>query len=489
MDAGQPEGGQLRDTAGEAQYGRLPVHSGRTSAPGMTETGNRSEDRNENREAPAAWRAARGAGEFCAYLCLRFWKDRNFSAAASLSYTTLLAVVPLAAIGFSILAAFPVFDRIRSDLLSFILKIFLPQNVDAVRGQFDLFLRNTRELTAVGTVALAVTAVILLDTVDTWFNRIWRQPEVRPLVQRVTMYWAVLTVTPLLAGGSIALSTYLFAQANLGFAEGTWAHNTAFGLLPPLLLFGSFAVAYMVIPYRKVRLGYAALGAIVALLLYDGLKWGFTLYFRAFPSYETLYGALSYIPLLLIWMYLVWCAVLFGAQTAAALPEWLALQRHGPPGEGRTTRRLAQAMVILHGLYRAGDSGRPVDTETLLDPLPDSAELLEPLLEQLEALHYIARSNEDSWILSRDPAALTVYEIARDLGITIRTGLGGLEEAAGWTDRLDILIARSETAQQAALGVSLRELFGGELFGGDGEERGMAGAEGAGKSGKTGKTA
>ena len=321
----------------------------------MTEAKSRIDDR----EKPAAWRTARAAGDFCIYLGLRFWKDHNFSAAASLSYTTLLAVVPLAAIGFSILAAFPVFDRIRTDLLSFILEIFLPQNVEAVRGQFDLFLRNTRELTAVGTVALAVTAVILLDTVDTWFNRIWRQPEVRPLVQRMTMYWAVLTVTPLLAGGSIAISTYLFAQANLGVVEGSWVQNTAVRWLPPLLLFVSFAVAYMVIPYRKVRLGYAALGAVVALLLYDGLKWGFSLYFRAFPSYETLYGALSYIPLLLIWMYLVWCAVLFGAQTAAALPEWLALQRHGAPGESRATRRLGQAMVILHGLYRAGETGRP----------------------------------------------------------------------------------------------------------------------------------
>ncbi len=429
---------------------------GETERAGMSGADTRSDDG----ERPAAWRFVRGAAGFCRYLGLRFWKDRNFSAAASLSYTTLLAVVPLAAIGFSILAAFPVFDRIRTDLLSFILKIFLPSNVEAVRDQFDLFLRNTRELTALGTVALAVTAVILLDTVDSWFNLIWRQPEVRPLVQRMTMYWAILTLTPLLAGGSIAISTYLFAQANLGVAEGSWVQNNAVRWLPPALLFASFAVAYMVIPYRRVRTGYAVLGAAVALLLYDGLKWAFTLYFRAFPSYETLYGALSYIPLLLVWMYLVWCAVLFGAQTAAALPEWLALQRHRPAGEARTTRRLAQTLSILHSLYRAGRTGRPVATETLLAPLPESAELLEPLLEQLEALHYIARAGEDAWLLSRDPAALNVYEIARDLGITIRPGLGELDDTGDWPDRLDALIGESETAQQAVLGISLRDLFG-----------------------------
>lgn len=406
------------------------------------------------------WRFLRAVGEFCAYLGLRFWRDRNFSAASSLSYTTLLAVVPLAAIGFAILSAFPVFDQIRGDLQAFVLKIFLPQNVDAVREQFDLFLKNTRELTAAGTVALAVTAVILLDTVDTWFNVIWRQPEVRPLVQRLTMYWAILTVTPLLAGSSIAVSTLLFAKANIiGAVQGSWIDIDAVRWLPTLLLFAAFTVSYMVIPYRKVRLGYAALGAAVAALLYDGLKWGFTQYFRAFPSYETLYGALSVVPLLLVWMYLVWCAILFGAQTAAALPEWLAVRRHGPITDTRTTRRLAQALVMLQGLFQAGRSGRPVETETLMEPLADSADTLEPMLETLEAEHYIARSNEDAWVLSRDPATITLYDLARDLGVTINQGLGDLRHLGPWTARLDARIARTEIAQQEAMNISLRDLF------------------------------
>lgn len=409
----------------------------------------------------AVVRLAQYTGQFIAYLGLRFWNDRNFSAASSLSYTTLLAVVPLAAIGFAILSAFPVFDQIRGDLQAFFLKIFLPQNVDTVREQFDLFLRNTRELTALGTVALAVTAVILLDTVDTWFNAIWRQPEVRPLVQRMTMYWAILTVTPLLAGGSIALSTYLFAKTNIGAVEDTWLENTLVRWLPSLLLLTSFTLSYLVIPYRKVRIGYAVLGAAVAALMYDALKWGFTLYFKAFPSYQTLYGALSVIPLLLVWMYLVWCAILFGAQIAAALPEWIALRRHGLLTDTRTTRRLAQALVILHGLYKAGETGRPVDTETLLEPFSDSADVLEPMLESLENLHYIARSNEDAWVLSRDSSKITVFDIARDLGVTITPGFGDLHREGAWVKRLERCVADAENSQQKSLDISLQELFGG----------------------------
>lgn len=405
------------------------------------------------------WALIRSAGEFCVYLGLRFYRDRNFSAASSLSYTTLLAVVPLAAIGFAILSAFPVFDQIRGDLQTFFLKLFLPQNVDAVRAQFDLFLKNTRELTAVGTIALAVTAVILLDTVDTWFNLIWRQPEVRPLVQRMTMFWAILTLAPLLVGSSIAVSTLLFAESNFGLVQWSWIESSAVRWLPTLLLFAAFTISYMLIPYRKVRIVYAALGAGVAALLYDGLKWGFTLYFRTFPSYETLYGALSVVPLLLIWMYLVWCAILFGAQTAAALPEWLALRRHGPTTDTKTTRRLIQALVMLHGLFEGSKSGRPVDTETLMEPLSDSADVLEPMLEVLEAEHYIARSNEDSWVLSRDPDEITLFDLARDLGVTISPGLGDLRRQGNWVDRLEDRIAATEAAQSNAMGLSLRELF------------------------------
>ena len=447
-------GGQLRDKPARARYGRriwqimIPI-----------------ERMADQRETPSTslprdlWDALRGTGEFCLYLALRFYRDRNFTAASSLSYTTLLAVVPLAAIGFGMLAAFSVFDEIREDLLTFVLKTFLPQNVDAVRAQFDLFLKNTRELTALGTVALAVTAVILLDTVDTWFNNIWRQPEVRPLVPRMLMYWAILTATPFLAGGSVALSTLIFAKTNLGAVQGSWIESSAVRLLPTILLFAAFAVSYMVIPYRKVRLVYAGMGAVVAALLYELLKWGFTLYFRAFPSYQTLYGALSVVPLLLVWMYLVWCAILFGAQTAAALPEWLALRRHGLTTDTRTTRRLAQALVMLQGLFKAGETGRPVDTETLMAPLSDSADTLEPMLEKLEADHYIARSNEDAWVLSRDPATITLYDLARDLGVTINQGLGDLRHLGPWIARLDDRIARTETAQQEAMNISLRDLF------------------------------
>ncbi len=404
--------------------------------------------------------AAVAFASFVWYLAVRFWNDKCFSASASLSYTTLLSLIPLVAIGFAILTAFPVFDQIRADIQTFVLSNFLPQNVEVIREQFDRFLRNTRELTALGTVALAVTAVILLDTVDTYFNRIWREAEVRPLLQRILMYWTVLTLTPLLVGGSVALSTYLFAKtgkASLG-ADAA-AASGLFGWLPTLLLLGAITLSYVVIPYRRIRIGHALLGAVVAALLYDVLKWGFALYFTLFPSYQTLYGAVAVIPLLLVWLYLVWCAVLLGAEIAAALPEWLALRRLGRRTDARPTVRLTAALSLLHGLYLGSKSGQPVETEALTAGMSEEAGSPERVLETLHQAQMIARSQEDSWVLSRDPSDLTVDEVAGAFGIKLEPGLGDPAHIAPWLARLDRLLVASEREMRATLGVSLRELF------------------------------
>jgi membrane protein len=397
---------------------------------------------------------------FVRYLAVRFWNDKCFSASASLSYTTLLSLVPLAAIGFAILTAFPVFDQIRADIQTFVLSNFLPQNVEAIREQFDRFLRNTRELTALGTVALAVTAVILLDTVDTYYNRIWRESEVRPLLQRILMYWTILTLTPLLVGGSVALSTLLFTRAELAtIGAGSGVTRVLLGWLPTLLLLGAVALSYFVIPYRRIVLGHALLGAVVAALLYDVLKWGFTLYFRLFPSYQALYGAVAVIPLLLVWLYLVWCAVLLGAEIAAALPEWLLTRRLGQRSHARPTVHLTAALSLLHGLYLGSKDGLPIETEALTANISEEAGSAERVLETLHQAHMIARSNEDSWVLSRDPSDLTVDEVAHALGIKLEPGLGDAAQIPAWLARLDRLIGEADAEMRATLGLSLRALF------------------------------
>jgi membrane protein len=150
-----------------------------------------------------------GVGAFTGYVSRRFWNDHAFSKAAALGYELLFGLVPVIAIGLAVLAAFPVFDQVRIDLQDYIAKSFLPEHGEEVKTLFQRFVDNTRELTLFSIVALIVTAILLFDTVDGVFSHIWRQTVPRPLLTRVAMFWAIMTLLPLLIAGSIALSTFL----------------------------------------------------------------------------------------------------------------------------------------------------------------------------------------------------------------------------------------------------------------------------------------
>jgi len=392
---------------------------------------------------------------FVVYAALRFWHDRCFGAASSLSYTSLLAVVPVVAIGFAILAAFPVFDKIRADLLQFMLSNFLPSNVEAVRSFLDTFLKNTRELTAVGIVALAVTAIILLDTIDTVFNLIWRQKQARPLHQRLIMYWAILTVTPLLLGGSLAVTTIVIAKTRLA-ADGGFV---SFWLqaLPVIFLFAAIALSYLIVPYRRVRIWHAAVGAAVVVAAFQTLRWGFQLYFRMFPSYETLYGALALIPLSLVWMYLVWCIVLLGAQISASIPEWTArrLMGQAPP----PMVRLARALEVLERVLAAHRAGTEVRDEDLAGRLATAAESAGPVVGALEAAGLIVRTEKDAWLLGRDLSQVTLDDLFRVLEMKIEHNLPPDALEAGWSGALEKLLARYEAAGSEVLSADLETLL------------------------------
>ena len=396
------------------------------------------------------------------FVAKRYWHDHCFQSAAAMSYNFLFAAIPMIAVGLAILAAFPVFDQIRLGFQDFIVQYLLPQAGEDFRIALDEFLKNTRNLTAFGIVALAITAIILLDTIETVFNRIWRQSQVRPLVARITMYWAILTLAPLLVGGSVAFSAIVFRQDGLADLSGLVAWVV--WLAPFGLMMIAFMISYLIIPYRRVHWRGALVGAAIAALLFQLLRWGFALYVEAFPSYKTLYGTLSIIPIFLLWVYLVWCIVLFGAEIVAAFPEWRRRPGAGTAKGSQPARRLIAALLMLERLYVARGTGKPVKPETLADiaaeALADSDRgAVQTILDRLADDRIIGRAEPSGWYLARDAKSVKLSALLRDLDLGLDAGEDLAFIRTQWRPRLAGVLAGAGAAERAALDVDLEALF------------------------------
>lgn len=403
------------------------------------------------------WKRTKLTAHYVGHSMARFWNDRCFSAAAGLSYSMLLAMVPLLAIGFAILAAFPVFQDIVEGLKNYVTSEFVPKSIN-LRKWIDGFLANTQSVTALGIIGLVVTTIIVLDSIETKFNQIFRRKEIRPFGQRMMMFWAIVTLTPVLVGGSIALSEFVFAKTALKDDQSVrQVFSLGRDVAPYLLLVAAFTLAYIIIPYRRVAVVHALLGGIVAAAMFTVLRWGFTVYFENFPAYKTIYGALSLLPLFLIWMYLVWCAVLLGAEMVAALPEWLARRRMF--GGSKPTRRLLTALSVLYQLYLGLKSGRPVRQTDLSRQIAIEPSEFRPLLDELRDANFITAGDDSTWMMAQDPRQISLFDLYLALNLHLAPDFDDQSSGMPWIGKFRGILRAEEDATQGALGLTLDDLF------------------------------
>ena len=348
------------------------------------------------------------------YLFKRAREDQLAQVAGSLTFTTLLSLVPFLTIALGIFAAFPMFDEMRDALEEFLLDNVLPEQAsDAVMTHVGAFAQKATGLTMAGVFALGVTAILLLQTIDRALNAIWRVPRPRPLAQRVLVYWTVVTLGPVLIGGGLVL-TSLAVSLSLGFLPGSqWFAQLLLGVVPLLLTALAFAILYVAVPNRDVQWRHAAIGGVAAALGFEAMKNLFGLYVASFPSYQLIYGAFAAIPIFLLWIYMSWLVTLGGGLIAATWPL-VGYER----AETRKWPGLAfsEAMRILYLLHQSRASGgampRRIRSE-LRTGFSDS----ETLLERLREAGWIARvegvDGQPRWALLADPDALRVAEVFR----------------------------------------------------------------------------
>lgn len=396
-----------------------------------------------DRARDMAERAKGAAFSFLPYVWRRFQADGCTGVAAGLSYTSLLAVVPLLAIGLAMFAAFPAFAELRDDLIIVLAQNLAPDLANVVNEYLGTFIKNAGGTSVIGVVGIGVTAILLVNTIQTAFDKIWGVTNPGHKLKRLPVYWAIITLGPLLFGASLSISTYVFSLASMGEFYGLSAGlKILTAILPFLLEVAGFTLFYRMIPTRPVRLSDAGMGAILAAALFEFLKRGFGLYLQYFGSYQLVYGALATVPIFLIWTYLIWVTVLIGAEIAAALPEW----RSGRRQVGESLRRgdlLSLSLGTFAELYKAQSHGAGIRTEQLVHRLAADPGRLVWLLEALKSHRLIARADNGRWMLARDLNTFTIHDVCHHLGIALGETV---EEVVPLVDPLMRRIAETEKA-------------------------------------------
>ena len=257
------------------------------------------------------------------YLLRRFHEDRILYYSGYLSYVTLLSMVPLLAVIFSLLSIFPFFEKLKEEVEEFVFRNFVPELGDVLQEQILSFVDNATRMTPFGLIVLLVVALLLLSSIDHTLNQIWRVGKNRGIILSYSIYIVVLISSPVLLGTGLAANSYLVSLG--GIEEGS-DFSTIKLILSSMHFLGSFLfflLLYIVVPHTKVHFWSAVFGALIATLLFELSKSVFALYFIHFPVYQAIYGALAVIPLLFVWVFISWVVVLVGAQISASLDGFL----------------------------------------------------------------------------------------------------------------------------------------------------------------------
>lgn len=350
--------------------------------------------------------------EYLLLLHRRLQEDRCFQAAGSLTFTTLLALVPLITIGVTVFSAFPAFGGFSSAIRQFAEGNLMPSfSGKVVTVYMQQFADNAGKLTAWGLVVLGASAVMTMLTIDGIFNTIWRVRHPRPLVNRILIYWAVLTIGPLLIGGSLSVTSWLLTRS-MGLVGTTEATNLLLLKFVPLLLASAaMAFLYQTMPNRRVAFRDALVGGALAGVAFEAMKAAFGMYIRTVPTYKLVYGAFASLPIFLLWIYISWLVILIGAQVTAALPY---LRTGGVRLNVRPGEQFLEAVRLLQQLYQAHRAGKVLKIEQLRVSLRVPFEDCERLLDQLAAAGWAAPTRGSGWVLARDASEIKLADVYQE---------------------------------------------------------------------------
>ena len=350
----------------------------------------------------------------------RFREDRLSLTASSLTFTTSLALVPFFTVALAIFTAFPMFYQLQGALQGWLVRSLIPDNIARqVMGYLTQFSSQANKLGVLGLVFVVVTALALILTIDRTLNNIWRVKKARSLTQRIFIYWAAITLGPLLLAASVALTSYALTASRglVGALPGTL--NVLIDTVQFVLVASAVGSLYHYVPNTYVKWSHALAGGVFVAAGISVAKNLLALYLSAVPTYSMVYGAFATLPILLVWIYLTWVIVLLGAVIAAYLPSLLAGIARRDNGNGW---QFQLAIEVLQQLNQAGGSSQKgVSASQLVDLLKVDSLQLAPSLEALVSLDWVGRLDEagmdveSRYVLLANPAETALEPLLQAL--------------------------------------------------------------------------
>jgi membrane protein len=338
--------------------------------------------------------------------------------AGGLTFTTTLALVPLLTIVLAIFTTFPVFGHFRAALDTYFVQTVMPKAIaNTISSNLTQFASKATKLSAVGGVALLFTSAAMIGMIERAFNQIWRVRRPRRLVQRVLIYWALVTLGPLLFGLSLTVTSQLFTATSGLTSAMPFVGAVFYTLLSVGLTTATYTLLYMTVPNRYVDWRDAVWGALVAAIAFEIAKRMFAVFIKQFPTYTLIYGALAALPLFLLWIYLSWMITLVGALIAAALP----------------------VVKYERWWYQPAPGGEFVDAMAILKVLYGAVHATGTALVSAAAIRAHTRIGYDEMgtLLGKMVNAGWVGRVQRDVPARVRWGAGAREGADNWVLLID----------------------------------------------------
>ena len=330
----------------------------------------------------------------------RFKEDHLGLTASSLTFTTIISIVPLFTVALAIFSVFPMFAKMQNGLQQLLVDSLIPDNIARqVLSYLGQFASKASKIGWVGAAAFLVSALMLILTIDGKLNEIWRVRTARHLARRIIVYWTLLTLGPLLLGLSLTFSSYVLSASKGWVSVLPGGVKVLLNMLEFVVIATGLAAMYRFVPNTQVRWTHALLGGVFTATGLELAKKVLAWYLAQVPTISAVYGAFATVPILLIWIYVAWVIVLLGAVVAAYSPSL----RSGIARRGDTPGWNFQlAIEILQTLSKA-DTGKNLNglsKELRVDDLQ-----LEAPLETLIDLDWIAKLDEEEerFVILIDP--------------------------------------------------------------------------------------